>query len=124
VRDAAELVGLDDDATDAVVLAVNEACVNIMQHAYAMDPKGRIDVVISREGDAMVFLLRDYAKPVSADRIVSRALDDVRPGGLGVHFINSLMDQCAFRESPDRCGNLFEMRKLIRGKGAKNGISG
>ena len=124
VRDAAELAGLDDDSTNAVVLAVNEACMNIMQHAYAMDPDGRIDVVISREDDAMVFRLRDYAHTASAGRIVSRDLDELRPGGLGVHFINSLMDQCSFLESPDQCGNLFEMRKLIGRKGADNGISG
>ena len=102
VRDAAELVGLGPNATDAVVLAVNEACMNIMQHAYGMDPQGRIDVVISRDDDAMVFQLRDYAETVTADRIVSRDLDELRPGGLGVHFISSLMDECAFLESPDR----------------------
>lgn len=124
IRDAAGLVGLDDDATDAVVLAVNEACMNIMQHAYAMDPKGRIDVVISKENDAMVFRLRDYAKSTDTGRVQSRDLDDIRPGGLGVHFIRSLMDECGFLEVPDGGGNLFEMKKRISRKGGENGVSG
>ncbi len=115
VRDAAELVGLDEEASDAVVLAVNEACMNIIQHAYAMDSNGVIDVTVSREGDAIVFRLRDYAASVDTDRIASRDLDDIRPGGLGVHFIQSLMDECGFLEPPDGGGNLFEMKKLIKG---------
>lgn len=123
IRDAAQLVGLDDDATDAVVLAVNEACMNIMQHAYAMDPKGRIEVVIAHENDALVFRLRDYATPVNAEAVESRGLDDIRPGGLGVHFIRSLMDECGFLQTPNGGGNLFEMKKLIDRKGELDGIS-
>ena len=34
IRDAADMIGLDSEATDAVVLAVNEACMNIIQHSY------------------------------------------------------------------------------------------
>jgi anti-sigma regulatory factor (Ser/Thr protein kinase) len=41
--------------------AVDDARMNIMQHGYAMDPKGRIEVVISLEKDVLVFRLRDYA---------------------------------------------------------------
>jgi anti-sigma regulatory factor (Ser/Thr protein kinase) len=124
IRDAAELVGLDEDATDAVVLAVNEACMNIMQHAYGMDPRGQIEVVISQEKDAMVFRLRDYAKPINTDAVEPRDLDDIRPGGLGVHFIRSLMDECGFLDTPEGGGNLFEMKKLINRKGDQNGVSG
>ena len=115
VREAAGLVGLDEEASDAVVLAVNEACMNIIQHAYAMDPNGVIDVTVSREGEAIVFRLRDYAASVDNARIASRDLDDVRPGGLGVHFIRSLMDECGFVEPPGGGGNLFEMKKFITG---------
>jgi len=114
VRDAADLVGLDTQATDAVVLAVNEACMNIIQHAYGMDPNGRIDVSVIRENDALVFELRDYAAQVDADKVCSRDLDDVRPGGLGVHFIGCLMDECGYLESPEGGGNLFRMKKFIK----------
>ena len=124
IRDTARLVGLDDDATDAVVLAVNEACMNIMQHAYGMDPKGRIEVVISLENEALVFRLRDFATPINAAAVESRGLDDIRPGGLGVHFIRSLMDECGFLQPPDGDGNLFEMKKLINRKGERDGVSG
>jgi len=111
VRDAACLAGLDGEDIDAVVLAVNEACTNIIQHAYAMDPNGRIDVTILSEGDALVVRLRDYAEEVDERTVCSRDLDDVRPGGLGVHLIRCLMDEYGFLEPPDGGGNLFQMKK-------------
>jgi anti-sigma regulatory factor (Ser/Thr protein kinase) len=113
IRDASDLVGLDEAATDAVVLAVNEACMNIIQHGYRMDPNGRIDVSVLRERGAMVFRLRDYAAPVNEERICSRDLEDVRPGGLGVHLINSLMDESGYLEPPVDGGNLFQMKKFL-----------
>jgi len=115
IRDAADLVGLDDKAADAVVLAVNEACMNIMQHAYKMNPDGRIDVLIMQEKDAMVIQLRDYADTVDVEQVCSRDLADVRPGGLGVHLIESLMDESGFLESPADGGNIFQMKKRISG---------
>lgn len=113
IRDAAEMAGLDITATDAVVLAVNEACMNIIQHAYNMDPNGRIDVRVSREPGALVFQLRDYAGCVDVDKVCSRDLENVRPGGLGVHLIGCLMDECGFLEPPAGGGNLFQMKKLV-----------
>ncbi len=112
IRDAVDIAGLDTETADAVVLAVNEACMNIMQHGYAMNPDGRIDVKISREPGALVFQLRDYAECVDAGKVCSRDLDDIRPGGLGLHLIGCLMDESGFLEAPPGGGNLFQMKKF------------
>jgi anti-sigma regulatory factor (Ser/Thr protein kinase) len=124
IRDAADLVGLDEESTDAVVLAVNEACMNIIQHGYGMRPDGRIDVTILQETGAIVFRLRDYAKRVEVADVCSRNLEDIRPGGLGVHLINCLMDESAFLEPPEGGGNLLQMKKFIKRKGVNDGFSG
>lgn len=113
IRDVADIAGLNAAATDAVVLAVNEACMNIIQHGYDMYPDGRIDVRVSREPGALVFQLRDYAHCANTEKICSRDLDDVRPGGLGVHLIGCLMDECGFLEPPEGGGNLFQMKKRV-----------
>ena len=113
IRDAADMCGLDAAASDQVVLAVNEACMNIIQHAYGMQPDGRIDVTVIEETGAMVIHVRDYADRVDVEKISSRDLDDVRPGGLGVHLIHSLMDECGFLAAPPEGGNLFEMKKFV-----------
>jgi len=114
LRDAADMVGLNEEGSDAVVLAVNEACMNIMQHAYAMRPDGQIDLAILQEPDALVVQLRDYADCVDIEKISSRDLDAVRPGGLGVYLIACLMDECGFLEPPEDGGNLFQMKKRIK----------
>lgn len=114
IRDAADMIGLDSESADAVVLAVNEACMNIIQHSYKMKPDGRIDVEILQEQDALVFRLRDYAGQVDIDKVHSRDLEDIRPGGLGVHLIGCLMDEYGFQEPPRGGGNLFEMKKFIK----------
>lgn len=114
IRGAADMIGLDDEATDAVVLAVNEACMNIIQHSYKMRPDGRIDVEVLQEPGAMVFRLRDYAERVDVNKVRSRDLADIRPGGLGVHLIGCLMDEYGFKKSPKGGGNLFEMKKFIK----------
>jgi anti-sigma regulatory factor (Ser/Thr protein kinase) len=112
VRDAAAMVGLNTEEVEAVALAVNEACMNIIQHGYAMNPDGRIDVEIVSEGGALVIRLRDYARPVDTSTVRSRALDDVRPGGLGVHLIACLMDESGYLDAPMDVGNLFQMKKF------------
>ncbi len=117
LRDVADMAGFNDEDTDAVVLAVNEACMNIIQHAYCMSPDGQIDLVIFQEADALVFQLRDYAACVDQDKVCSRDLDDIRPGGLGVHLMSCLMDEYGFLEPPTDGGNLFQMKKRIKERG-------
>lgn len=111
VRDAACMAGLDQEASDAVVLAVNEACMNIIQHGYAANPDGRIDVTILLQDQALVFQLRDFAEPVNVEKVCARDLDELRPGGLGMHLIECLMDEYGFLEPPEGGGNLFQMKK-------------
>jgi anti-sigma regulatory factor (Ser/Thr protein kinase) len=123
LRDAAELAGLNESQTEAMVLAVNEACMNIIQHGYAMAPDEQIDVSVFQENEALVIRIRDYAATVDVEQVHSRELDDIRPGGLGVHLINSLMDECGFIETPSDGGNLFQMKIFTREHGEDNDIS-
>ena len=86
---------------------------NIIQHSYDMDPAGRIDIRVTREPGALVLQLRDYARHVDQQAVRSRDLDDLRPGGLGVHMIRCLMDESGFLPPPEGGGNLFQMKKFI-----------
>ncbi|TCK18978.1 serine/threonine-protein kinase RsbW [Thiogranum longum] len=124
MRDTADLAGLDESQTEAMVLAVNEACMNIIQHAYGMNPDGQIDVSVLQEQDALVMRVRDYADAIDVEQVRSRELDDIRPGGLGVYLINSLMDECGFLEPPRGGGNVFQMKLFTREQGEGNDISG
>lgn len=101
------------DTIKKVVLGVNEACMNIIQHAYGEKYKGEIVLEIMEIQGELVFRLTDFAKTVDKDCIKSRDLNDIRPGGLGVHIINEVMDKTEYLDPPDGIGNVLEMKKKL-----------
>lgn len=111
VSTAAMQCGFDEATARDIVLAVDEACQNIIRHAYGCDTRGDIVVTFRREGDSFVVLLRDFARPVDTTKIRPRALDEIRPGGLGTHLIKAVMDEVRFLPTPADGGNLLRMAK-------------
>jgi len=113
VREAALACGCSEECARDIVIAVDEACQNIIRHAYGTDPGGDILVDIRRDGDSIIFNLLDFASPVDPRRIRPRALDDLRPGGLGTHLMSACMDAVEFRPAPLGAGNWLWMKKTI-----------
>jgi len=113
VREAALACGCSEESARDIVIAVDEACQNIIRHAYGADPGGDILVDIRRDADSIIFNLLDFASPVDPQRIRPRDLDDLRPGGLGTHFMRACMDEVEFRPAPEGAGNWLWMRKKI-----------
>lgn len=113
VEKMCELLGFDESSCSSVVLSVDEALANIIKHAYLGRPDGKIEIELASadaDGDAIIVRLRDYGRAVDESQIKSRKLEDVRPGGLGVHIINKCMDEIKF-EHPEGIGTLLTMRK-------------
>jgi anti-sigma regulatory factor (Ser/Thr protein kinase) len=96
-----------------LVIAVNEACMNIMQHAYKGDRSGEIVLEINDNGEEIEVVLTDFADPVDFEDIQHRDLEDVRPGGLGTFFISEIMDECAYAHSQGHNGNVLRMVKRL-----------
>jgi sigma-B regulation protein RsbU (phosphoserine phosphatase) len=104
---------LSANIVDSVVLAVDEACTNIIRHAYGRECDTEIILEILQEGEELIFRLTDFADPVDDRAVTPRAIDHMNPGGLGMHIINQVMDKVAFVECPKGAGNVLEMRKKI-----------
>ncbi len=117
VEQAAQFCECPESWTFDLKMAVDEACQNIIRHAYSGKPEGG-DIVIEffREGDAMVVHLMDFADPVDPETVRSRDLGDIRPGGLGVHLIKSVCDDARFVPPPPGVGNLFKLTKRLPNK--------
>ena len=98
---------------DRLILAVNEAAMNVIQHAYQFDCKGHIWIEIKLKDDNLLFIVTDFADAVDQECVKSRDLEDLRPGGLGVHFINEIMDDVSFQEDCQHTGNVLIMRKKV-----------
>jgi sigma-B regulation protein RsbU (phosphoserine phosphatase) len=113
VTAAAEACGFSGDGLCDIVLAVDEACQNVIRHAYKGESEGALVIALLRDAEHLIVLVRDYAPTVDVGAVKSRALDDIRPGGLGVHLMHEVMDECGFLPPPSGQGNLLRMAKRI-----------
>ena len=66
--------------------------------------------------EELIVRIYDFALKVDCNKIKSRDLDDVRPGGLGVHLIHKVMDSVNYQNINDDFGNMLELRKVISDK--------
>ena len=114
VTEAALSCGCGKKCVHDIVIAVDEACQNVIQHAYGGDPDQKILIDIRRDGESIAFNIIDYATPVDVSKVKPRSLDDLRPGGLGTHFISACMDDARFRSPPEGAGNRLWMVKRIK----------
>lgn len=97
-----------------VTLAVHEACANVIEHGYQGDTQQRIDLTVLVTRDDLAVEIRDYGSKPDLAAIAPRALQDVRPGGLGTHFMRSIMDSVTYDVSLDT-GTLLRMTKRRSG---------
>ena len=111
-----ELIGFDEASRGGIVLAVDEALTNVIKHAYHGRPDQPIDItfrsVVGGEAAGLQIELRDWGERADAGQIRSRDLDDVRPGGLGVHIMHNCMDQVEYAPAPDGGTRLTMVKKL------------
>ncbi len=99
VRSFLEKNGSDECTAELLVLALDEACTNIIRYAYDHQSKTvRLSMECLR--DRMRFILRDYGKSCDPRAIRSRALEDIRPGGVGVHIIQHAFDRVEYEPMP------------------------
>ena len=83
---------------DDLVLAIAEAAQNIVKHAYNGGPHtDKMRVRISLNNNNIQIDIFDKGKPAIPENIKPRALDDIKPGGLGTFFIGQIMDQVVFK---------------------------
>ena len=98
--------------SDDVVLALAEAAQNIVKHAYNGQPTGdTMRVELSFKDNQLIIDLFDKGKPAIPQNIKPRAVDDIKPGGLGTFFIGQIMDEVTFKTSASDWVNHLIMTK-------------
>ena len=104
-----------------IVLALDEALSNVIRHAYDGEPNHKIEVRARAlddpvRGKGLEIRVRDFGKQVPLDKIHGRDLSDLRPGGLGVHIIRSVMASVEYFHAKGG-GMRLVMRKYQRPSG-------
>ena len=113
VREACRQAGCGDECGEQVVLAVNEACMNIIQHGYRFAAGEQFMLRLSADDGMLTACLLDHGAAVSEADLRPRELDELRPGGLGVRFIRAMMDEVGFLPAPNGFTNCLQLRKRI-----------
>lgn len=101
------------DRVEDIVLAIDEACQNIIRHAYRGECDDPITLHIELTPKALVITLDDHAPAVRPDCMKPRAFDDIRPGGLGCHFMRQVMDSVSIEPARIGSGNRLRMTKSV-----------
>ena len=92
------------DSSKAII-AVDEALQNVMRHAYDMKPDQLIDIFFKKtELNDFEVKIRDYGKQSPLENIKSRDLKELRPGGLGVYFIEQCSKSSEYKHLLDGIG--------------------
>jgi len=117
-RDVAQAIGLKDDEIEKITLAVVEALTNVICHSYG----GPCDKPIIMKLNKINFpdakkagfeiVIRDFGKQVDPENIKGRDLDELKPGGVGVHIMHTAMDEIEFTRGDD-CGMQLRMVKYL-----------
>jgi len=94
---AAREFGFSEEEASKIVLAVDEACTNVIKHAYQFAPDKQIEIVILPVKDCMQITVIDDGKsfnPSSAKLLdLKQHLSHYRRGGLGIYLMRTLMDK-------------------------------
>jgi serine/threonine-protein kinase RsbW len=114
---ATRQLGFTEDQCCHIVLAVDEAVSNVMQHGYEGCCDRPIWVSLFRHTDSVRgagvrIVIEDEGRQVDPAEIRGRDLSDLRPGGLGVHVITRVMDSALY-EKRGTCGMRLTMIKYL-----------
>jgi serine/threonine-protein kinase RsbW len=115
VTKAARQASLDDRATYHVQLAVDEACSNIIDHAYGGEGRGDIECSVFVNSEGLTVILRDSGKPFDPEKVPKPQTDvpieKLKPRGVGFFLMKKLMDEVNYEHTAD-AKNVLTMRKL------------
>ncbi len=104
VSKVARRIGFNTDEASKIELAVDEACTNVIKHAYANNSNQMIEVSIKVDRKKLIIIVADKGKGFNPDEIklpdLNESIKEGRKGGLGLCLIKTLMDKVEFEIKP------------------------
>jgi serine/threonine-protein kinase RsbW len=118
VSEAARAFGFADEDISKIALAVDEACTNVIKHAYRFDPTKIIHVSVQGGDREFEIRIKDDGvrfNPTQVQRPdMKEYLTHFRRGGLGVYLMKSLMDKVEYSIAPGKA-NEVRLTKYLPG---------
>lgn len=109
--------GMTEDEVAKLVLAVDEACANVIEHAYGHDSTKEVTLRASFDEETLRIAVIDTGKGFDPAKVTQAGLDQLiaerKTGGLGLRLIKRLMDEVQYEIVPGQ-KNELHMSKRIR----------
>jgi serine/threonine-protein kinase RsbW len=106
ISDAAQKFGFDEETTNKIVLATDEACTNIIKHAYHNADNKPIELTVGMKNNTFEVVIIDYGEPFNPANIKPPKLPDYikhyNKGGLGMYLMRSLVDKVEYKVDPGK----------------------
>lgn len=116
VQAAAEEAGISQENTSDILLAVDEACTNIIKHAYKSFPDGEIIITLGYSAEKFTITIIDYGSAFSPDAVPKPDLQEYyrqrRIGGLGMYLMKTLMDDVHYVSIPGKYNQVSLSKNL------------
>ena len=120
IRDFVSAIGVQVGFTDAEVarlaLAVDEACANVIEHAYSQEVTHDVMIRAVVDEDALRFEIVDTGRHFDPAIIQSQDVEELirqrKSGGLGLRLIRTIMDDVQYRIIPGEKNELRMTKKL------------
>ncbi|MBL8190750.1 MAG: ATP-binding protein [Acidobacteria bacterium] len=108
---------LSDEEINKLELAVDEACANVIEHAYGHDITKDVSVRATFDDEKLKISVIDEGLGFDPAKVNQKSVDQLiherRSGGLGIRLIKSLMDEVNYEIEPGQ-KNELHMTKLIK----------
>ena len=116
ISSSAAEAGVKSDAIENIILAVDEACTNIIKHAYKSFPDGELIIKTKSTLSRFVVIIKDFGKTFEPGMIPEPDLQKYyrqrRVGGLGMYLMKNLMDDVKYVSIPGKYNEVLLSKNL------------
>jgi serine/threonine-protein kinase RsbW len=103
VKKQSSAAGFNDDDSNKIVLAVDEACTNIIKHAYKYEKSGQININANFNKKRLRIAITDEGGHFNSKSVpepdLKKYYEEKRVGGLGMFLMKKLMDEVVYSQS-------------------------
>jgi len=118
VSGVAKKVGFDSEESNKIELAVDEACTNVIEHAYKHDDNQNIDIAIKIDYQKLIVIVTDKGQSFKMEEIempdMQSYLAELRVGGLGIYLMKTLMDEVDYQTKPGVRNEVRMVKYLLK----------
>jgi serine/threonine-protein kinase RsbW len=116
VRRIGSQTGMDEQGISNLELAVDEACANVIEHAYGDDVSKEVIIRAVCDDQAVRIVVIDMGQGFDAESVAPESIESLiherKSGGLGIRLIKALMDEVSYEIRPGQKNELHMMKRL------------